>query len=1636
MSQVFIKMRTYVPIGWGTYVPLGGARPGLGRGRAMMPTMSLYIAKVGVEHVAYYTGRKQPAAAGPVGVGGGGAGAPSGSSCGGGGGHCGGGHGSSAAGGSGPGAGSGVVPAVGYYTGNQGELAGRWAAAGAMGVTEGGVVTAEQLAASLSAVDPSSGEQLGRRYDPGGSFVDRAGVRRRRRKFSAFDMVYSPPKSVSAAWALADAADRKQIETAWDISTGAVVEFIQAEAVASRAGRNGVVRVEVPEGATVARFDHWTSRAGDPHVHAHLIVHNRVLCEDGKWRTLDGRLLYRNAAAAAMVGAAVLRAELSQRLGWGWDRVGDNWHAELAGQPEDLIAEWSARHRDIAKVAQAKVRAFEAEHKREPTPAERLDLWDRAKRHTRTPKQTHGDPHVRWRAEAEAAGVTPQTLAADLRSAPRREPGPYDRAEVLVADRGQDLPQMVEAAVVAQLEQLGAASRGLARSDIWRTVWATLNASADLCGRDVDPHGTLARLAGELWERVTARLVERDGRWYSSGLAGAEVAAVSWLAAEADAGNCEADTEGLGADQAAAVMAILGADTNGVLVVGPAGSGKTEMLGRVAGAVGRDRVLAVAPTATAAANLGEALAIRAETAALAAIADDRVPHGGWVIVDEAGQLDTRTLAALAGRAAWVGARMILVGDTAQQGPVGAGGVFHALSGRSDLVPAAVLSQLWRFADHDEARATIGLRQGEKAALDYHTTRGRVHDTTEAEMADFAAAWWEARPGQDTIITAPTLRLVGEINTEIAARRHRAGETGDVVQGSGAEAIRVGDVVATRRNHRRIVASDGQWVRNGDRWTVTGADKEGAVTARRLEDEGVTVVLPASYSAEHLDLGYATTQTRVQSLTTDAALCAVTAHSRRAQLYVGLTRGRHENHLVVVTDQPQHDPDTPADHLPPDHIIETVLRRGSAHPLTVLAGSQMVSADVAATHLGQIADSPHTTPLPTLAALGRASLGQTTAGAAGREGIEARVSSDIEAWLDEQLATDEAARAWEDTLLAALETRQDLEELFGTPATDPEDWLSPEDPATSGHHNTPEPEPASGPDPNTPPTVVEPALEPGVESSVAAVADAWGADHCEPFWALADQWAGQPSPHPLDDPGPLVDLVARYQLARRVGDHAAADHAVALMAAVADPTLRDLLAPHTHRVLSEDEAQWAAGVRASLKARRAQRWSTTLEALDATRRQLHTQLPAHGPSGVDLAGTDRTHWYHAIADWLDDGATATRLTAVWHHANHQTARVIAGAAQPLTKPAGTPPWTKAVEQQVITTRLPRNMRPIPLPANTPPAPAETRGHEPELAALRKSADWYHQQLIHSPDAAQARLYLAERGIGPDDWKTWNLGWAPNRWRGLCNTLGDDNTAIQSGVAAPSRKRGRAYDVLRGRITFPIRTIDGDVIGFAGRKLPTNTDPKNPKYVNTRTTRLYHKSETLYGIAEAAHTIRTSGTAAIVEGYTDAIAAHRAGLTNVVATGGTAFTDSHLHRILAAGAQQLVAAFDGDTAGQDAQQKVLDRAHHADIPTTAVTFPAGQDPASLTTKALLGYWRAGLPQPWPHIDQHLSSGDIHHRIRGHRAIADTYTNKDPILAHIATHQALTHTLGATPHTIAAWHHTPTRNTTSRTRNGLSL
>ena len=214
-----------------------------------------------------------------------------------------------------------AVGAVSYYA-DGGAAAGVWVSGGGWSVGSGSLVSADALRAALSGVDPGTGERLGQPYVVGGTFRDVLGVERPRRPVGAFDLTYSPTKGFSAGWAVADAATRVEIGAAYDVSVGAVVDYLQTHAVGSRVGKGGKERVGVPGGAAVARFDHWTSRAGDPQLHSHLLVMNRVLCSDGVWRSLDGQRVYAHLPAASVYGAAVLRAELSRRLGWGWDRVG------------------------------------------------------------------------------------------------------------------------------------------------------------------------------------------------------------------------------------------------------------------------------------------------------------------------------------------------------------------------------------------------------------------------------------------------------------------------------------------------------------------------------------------------------------------------------------------------------------------------------------------------------------------------------------------------------------------------------------------------------------------------------------------------------------------------------------------------------------------------------------------------------------------------------------------------------------------------------------------------------------------------------------------------------------------------------------------------------------------------------------------------------------------------------------------------------------------------------------------------------------------------------------------------------------------------------------------------------------------
>jgi DNA primase len=240
----------------------------------------------------------------------------------------------------------------------------------------------------------------------------------------------------------------------------------------------------------------------------------------------------------------------------------------------------------------------------------------------------------------------------------------------------------------------------------------------------------------------------------------------------------------------------------------------------------------------------------------------------------------------------------------------------------------------------------------------------------------------------------------------------------------------------------------------------------------------------------------------------------------------------------------------------------------------------------------------------------------------------------------------------------------------------------------------------------------------------------------------------------------------------------------------------------------------------------------------------------------------------------------------------------------------------------------------------------------IEALGEAARFYAAQLA-APDGAQARAYLASRGVDEAAAHQFRLGWAPDRWDGLVRHLQGafaPRELAEAGLTTQSR-RG-TIDRFRGRVLFPILDRTGrDVVAFGGRLLPGVTlrtgSGDAPKYINSAESDVYKKSETLYGLSWARSEIVRRGAALVVEGYMDVIGLHLAGVQHAVATCGTALTADHF-RQLERFAPRVVLALDADDAGFAAAERARGLAEEVGIrEVTVLELPTGQDPADLAT-----------------------------------------------------------------------------------------
>jgi DNA primase len=248
--------------------------------------------------------------------------------------------------------------------------------------------------------------------------------------------------------------------------------------------------------------------------------------------------------------------------------------------------------------------------------------------------------------------------------------------------------------------------------------------------------------------------------------------------------------------------------------------------------------------------------------------------------------------------------------------------------------------------------------------------------------------------------------------------------------------------------------------------------------------------------------------------------------------------------------------------------------------------------------------------------------------------------------------------------------------------------------------------------------------------------------------------------------------------------------------------------------------------------------------------------------------------------------------------------------------------------------------------------EDRQHESRRTLLKlhsEAAEWFQENLLKKDFAEVARTYLKNRGIDRQVAKDWQLGFAPDSWDAFLKwALGrgySRTQLLQSGLVKPrdeERPSGDIYDRFRGRIMFPICNDVGEVIAFSGRLL--ESDPQAAKYVNSPETPLFQKGRILFGLHKTKRALIEAGCAIVCEGQLDLISLFEAGIKNVVAPQGTAFTD-HQARILKRFVDEVVLCFDADQAGQKAAQHSLDSLLQHDLVVRIIDMPAGEDPDSL-------------------------------------------------------------------------------------------
>ncbi|MGY2872832.1 DNA primase catalytic core [Marmoricola sp. URHA0025 HA25] len=802
---------------------------------------------------------------------------------------------------------------------------------------------------------------------------------------AGYDLTFSPVKSFSVMWALADPATAAKLEQAHNQAVTDALKFIEENALFTREGTNGVRQVNT-RGLVATAFTHRDSRAGDPDLHTHVAIANKVQTLEGKWLAIDGQPLHKMVVAASEFYNARLEAHTRDMVGV---RFAERPNAdarkrpvrEIVGIDPALCQHFSKRRASVEQRRNTLVAEFQRTHGRPPTPVETMQLAQQATLETREAKhepRTIAEQRDGWMRAAEGHQGSVEKVREMIRAAANPTAVNGVRADSKwFTQTAERMVATMEAARATWQDNhvIAEAWRHIKAADIptdQQAYVASMLVDDVLTGRSI----SLGRPAGSEEDRITepAELRKVDG---TSAYAKAHTALFTTervLAAEQRLVDAAGLSEGRPVAPGTVDMALLESAANGVtlnpgqttlvrematsgarlqLAIAPAGSGKTTAMKVLARAWGEEGgiVIGLGPSAAAAAQLGEQFRAAsdsqqatADTLAMLTYAlDNGKPLPEWahdidertlVVIDEAGMADTISLDTAVQFVLSRGGSVRLIGDDQQLAAIGAGGVLRDIRA---TYGALQLSELMRFSDQAEGAASLALREGRAEALGYYLDKQRVHVGDLATMTEEVFTSWQADLGLglDAIMLAPTRDLVADLNQR--ARAHRLEGTdratiGRTVRLSDGNDSSIGDVIITRRNQRSLRMTRTDWVKNGDRWTILDVTANGGLQVQHMKT-GRLLKLPASYVQECTDLGYACTVHTAQGVTADSMHGLANGEESRQQLYTMMTRGRHANHvyLGVVGDGDPHsvirpellNPRTPTD------VLERILARDAS-----------------------------------------------------------------------------------------------------------------------------------------------------------------------------------------------------------------------------------------------------------------------------------------------------------------------------------------------------------------------------------------------------------------------------------------------------------------------------------------------------------------------------------------------------------------------------------------------------------------------------------------------------------------------------------------------------------------------------------